>query len=427
MKLRTRVEHNTKQKLSSTLRSWLPILQSDLESLQEILEPFAEQNPFIEIKVGNEKVDKKFEKKSFFQQVAKESVSNVIEALTIGKKSLYDVLYEQINPPLFPTTKSQDIAYEIIQNLDNEGYFPKYCFEEISKKLNCSIENIDKIRKRFSNLTPCGVGAIDFKESFLFQLDEFDIDDNLYDFASEMIKNFESIESYTLNPLFKDALKLIKKFKNPPAIEFLEDEKQIIPDIFIFKIGENIEVKLNDAYYPDIVLDTEGLDDKQEFVSKKIKDAKDLIDALEMRKATLYKIGLLIVEYQYDFFFGKAIAPMKLKDLAIELKRNPSTISRAISGKYISCNRGVIPLKQFFATAVEEDISNSAIKDYMCELVKHEDYKKPFSDMKLLNLIEKKFGVKMVRRTITKYRQQSNIAGSSERKKLYLLKTDFTQ
>jgi len=422
LKLRARVEHTTKQKLSSTLRSWLPILQSDLESLQEILEPFAAQNPFIEIKPGNEKVDKRFEKKSFFQQASKESVSNVIEALTIGKNSLYDVLYEQINPPLFPTVKSQDIAYEIIQNLDNEGYFQKNSFKEISKKLNCSVENIDQIRKRFSNLTPCGVGAVDFKESFLFQLDEFDIDDNLYNFVVEIIKNFESIESYTPNLLFKEAIKLIKKFKNPPAIEFLEEEKQVIPDIFIFKTGENIEVKLNDAYYPDIVLDTEGLDDKQEFVSKKIKDAKDLIDALEMRKATLYKIGLLIVEYQYDFFFGKAIAPMKLKDLATELKRNPSTISRAISGKYISCNRGVIPLKQFFATAVEEDISNSAIKEYMYELVKHEDYQKPFSDMKLLSLIEKKFGVKMVRRTITKYRQQSNIAGSSERKKLYLLK-----
>ena len=422
MKLRARVEHTAKQKLSSTLRSWLPILQSDLESLQEILEPFATQNPFIQIKAGNEKIDKKFEKKSFFQQASKKSVSNVIEALTTSKKSLYDVLYEQINPPLFPTIKSQDIAYEIIQNLDHEGYFPKNCFKEISKKMNCSVKNIDLIRKRFSNLTPCGVGAVDFKESFLFQLDEFDIDDNLYKFATEVIKNFESIESYTLNPLFKEALGLIKKFKNPPAIEFLEEEKQIIPDIFIFKIGENIEVKLNDAYYPDIILDTEGLDEKQEFVSKKIKDAKDLIDALEMRKATLYKIGLLIVEYQYDFFFGKAIAPMKLKDLATELKRNPSTISRAISGKYISCNRGVIPLKQFFATALEEDISNSAIKEYMCQLVKHEDYQKPFSDIKLLGLIEKKFSVKMVRRTITKYRQQSNIAGSSERKKLYLLK-----
>jgi RNA polymerase sigma-54 factor len=142
-----------------------------------------------------------------------------------------------------------------------------------------------------------------------------------------------------------------------------------------------------------------------------------------MRKATLYKIGLMIVEYQYDFFFGKAIKPMKLKDLAEDLGRNPSTISRAIAGKYLSCSRGIIPLKQFFATALDEDISNSAIKEYMCELVKHEDQKKPLSDIKLLEAIESKFGIKMVRRTITKYRKQFNIAGSSERKKLYALKS----
>ncbi len=422
MKLRTRVEQSTKQKLSSTLRSWLPILQSDLESLQEVLEPFAKENPFIEIKVGNEKVEKRFEKKSFFQQVAKDSVSSVIEALTIDKKSLYDTLYEQINPPLFPTVKSQNIAYEIIENLDNEGYFSQDAFERISQKLHCDFTDIDKIRKRFSYLTPTGVAALDFKESFLFQLDEFDMDDKLYEFLVKLIKDFESVESYASSVLFSDALKIIKKFKNPPAIEYLEDNKQIIPDIFIFKTGENIEVKLNDAYYPDIILDTDGLDDRQEFVSKKIKDAKDLIDALEMRKATLYKIGLLIVEYQYEFFFGRAIAPMKLKDLAEELDRNPSTISRAISGKYISCNRGVIPLKSFFATALDTDISNSAIKEYMQELVKYEDRKKPFSDLKLLVAIEEKFGIKLVRRTITKYRQQLNIAGSSERKKLYMLK-----
>ncbi len=421
MKLRASVEINSKQKLSSTLRSWLPILQANLESLQETLEPFAKENPFIQIKVGNEKTQKRFEKKSFFQQVAKNSVSDVIEALTIEKKSLYEVLYEQINPPLFPTPKSQKIAYDIIENLDNEGYIQKEYIKEIAQKFDYEVEEVEKIRKRFSNLTPSGVGAIDFKESFLFQLDEMDIEDDLYIFTTQIIENFESIEQYYKKNHFQEALKVIKKFKNPPAVEYLEKQREVIPDIFIFNNSGVIEVKLNDAYYPDIVLDTEGLDDKQEFVSKKIKDAKDLIDALEMRKATLYKIGLLIVEYQYNFFFGDAIAPMKLQDLADELERNPSTISRAISNKYISCNRGVIPLKHFFATAVEEDISNSAIKDYMRELVKYEDRKKPLSDIKILAQIEKKFGVKMVRRTITKYRQQFNIAGSSERKKLYTL------
>ncbi len=420
--MKLRVSQNQKQKLSSTLRGWLPILQSDLDSLPEAIEPFVQANPFIQVRAGNEKPDKKFAKKNFFKELSKNSVSETIEALTLNKKTLYETLDEQINPPLFPTKISQEIAYAIIENINHEGYFEKESLPEISKKIGVSIDKIEKVRSRFSYLEPLGIGAVDFKEAFLFQLEEVEVEEDLCRFIKKLISNFESIENYSQEERFGDALKVIKKFRNPPAIDFLEDEMQVIPDIFVYDNKGSIEVALNDAYYPEIIIETDGLDENHSFVASKIKDAKDLVDALEMRKATLYKIGLMIVEYQYDFFFGKAIRPMKLKDIADDLKRNPSTISRAISGKYLSCSRGIIPLKQFFATAVEEDISNSAIKDYMCELVKYEDYNKPFSDIKLLALIEQKFAVKMVRRTITKYRKEFNIAGSSERKKLYSLK-----
>ncbi|MEZ7935414.1 MAG: RNA polymerase factor sigma-54 [Sulfurospirillum sp.] len=422
MKLRVSGTQTTKQKFSSTLRGWLPILQANLDTLVETLEPFVQENPFISVKSGSETPDKRFEKKSFFSEVAKASVSDTIEALTLDKKSLFQTLHEQINPPLFPTEKSQRIAYEIIENINSEGYFEAASLVEIAKKLAVSTEEVEKIRQRFAYLDPLGIGALDIKETFLFQLQDLSLEDTLYAMVEKLIINFEAIESFSKEPLFHEALSVIKRFRNPPAIDFLEDEKEVIPDIFIYDLAGAIEVRLNDAYYPEVILDTEGLDENHSFVSQKIKDAKDLIDALEMRKATLYKIGLMIVEYQYDFFFGKAIKPMKLKDLADDLGRNPSTISRAIAGKYLSCSRGVIPLKQFFATAVEEDISNSAIKEYMLELVKNESKIKPLSDIKLLELIEKKFNIKMVRRTITKYRQQFNIASSSERKKLYTLK-----
>jgi len=420
--LKQRVSQNQKQKLSSTLRGWLPILQSDLDSLTEAIEPFVQANPFIQVRAGNEKPDKKFAKKNFFNELSKNSVSETIEALTINKKSLFETLDEQINPPLFPTKISQDIAYMIIENINNEGYFEKDTLHEIANKFGIDEQKVEKVRARFSYLEPLGIGAIDLKEAFLFQLDDVEVEEGLSRYIRKLINEFESIENYSQDEQFGDALKVIKKFRNPPAIDFLEDELQVIPDIFVYDTKGAIEVALNDAYYPEIIIETDGLDEGHAFVAAKIKDAKDLVDALEMRKATLYKIGLMIVEYQYDFFFGKAIKPMKLKDIADDLKRNPSTISRAISGKYLSCSRGIIPLKQFFATAVEENISNSAIKEYMCELVKYEDHKKPLSDVKILAFIEEKFSVKMVRRTITKYRKEFNIAGSSERKKLYALK-----
>ncbi|NLC28203.1 MAG: RNA polymerase factor sigma-54 [Campylobacteraceae bacterium] len=419
LSLRSAPTPSTKQKLSTTLRSWLPILQSNLESLKETLEPFCEANPLLEIRSANERteVGSKFFKRNLFEQISKNSATDAIEALTFSKNSLYETLYEQINPPLFPTPKSQEIALKIIEQIDKDGYYApedEWWMKEGFKK-----SEVEHIRKRFAYLLPPGVGAENMQEAFLFQLEDLDICAKLYSQVKVIIEDFISLESYMDEPYFQEAVAIIKRFKIPPAIEFFEEESHVVPDLFVFETDGMLEVKLNDEYYPDVIIDAKGMDKSNEFVAQKLKDAADLIDALEMRKATLYKLGLMIVEYQYDFFIGGVIRPMKLKDLADELERNPSTISRAIANKYLACNRGVIPMKQFFSTAIDEDTSNATIKDYLQELIAKESQEKPLSDAKILALIEEKFSVKMVRRTITKYRKQLNIASSSERKKLY--------
>jgi len=406
-----------KHKLSNTLRNWLPILHSSLSDLGEAMAPFVESNPLIEVSSGYEE---DFEKK-IPRKIISGSVSNSrteqIEALTIQKSSLYDILDEQIGKPLFPTPLSQNIATFVISNLDENGYYEgdseKFCHENGIK-----IEEFEKVRLRFAHVEPVGICAKDLAESFMFQLDNSDISDKAYPLAVQVIEDLQAIYSYSNEEHFSEVMHILGTFKNPPSIEYQEESAQIVPDLMIFfNEDESIEVKLNDAYYPTIHIDTNyGVE--HEFVSQKIKEAKSLIDALDMRKATLYKVGLMIVEYQYAFFTGGAIMPLTLKTLADEFGHNTSTISRAIANKYIACDRGTLAMKEFFTTAIDEDVSNAAIKEYLIGLIKQESREKPLSDMKLLDLIEKKFNVKMVRRTIAKYRVQLNIAGSSERKKL---------
>jgi len=413
MMLRQKQTLAPKIKLNQTLRSWLPILQSGLDELKETLEPFIKENPFATIEHKN--LEKSEKKRNFFEQVSKNSVSESIEALSIYKESLYEKLVSQINPPLFPTQKSQDIAYKIIECLDDEGYFSYD--DEIFAGFNES--EVERVRARFAYLEPCGVGAKDLKESFLFQLSEAESSEEIVECTRKIILNFENIEKLRKLKFYDDALKIIKKFKNPPAIEYLEEANQKVPDIFVLSTSSGISVQINDDYYPEISIDTEGLDEKEAFVSSRIKEASELIDALEMRKVTLYKIGLMIVEYQYDYFLGGDIKPMKLKDLADELGRNPSTISRAIANKYLSSPRGTVALKNFFATGFDEETSNAAIKEFLLELIKNEDHKKPLSDLKIQELIQAKFNIQIVRRTITKYRKILNIGSSSQRKKIY--------
>ena len=411
--LKTKLSQTLKGKLSQTLRSWLPILQSSIEDLKDNLTELSKDNPFVSIKEGKSPNNKK----PYFEQAGKGSFYDTFEALSVAKKSVYELLDEQIAPPLFPTPKSQELAHKIVQCLNSEGYF-----EFDAKIVGENADEIEKIRQRFKFLEPSGVGAKDFKEAYLFSLENYELDGELYALCAQLIKDFGNIKNYAKEALYKDALKIIKKIQTPPFIDYQEDSTPIVPDIFIYREGGEIKVKVNDDYYPEIAIETDEM--THEFLSAYIRDAKNLVDALEMRRATLYKVGLMIIEYQYDFFLGKDIKPMKLSDIAQDLERNSSTISRAIANKYLSCERGVIPLKSFFTAAVDEEgeTSNAAIKDFMQDLIKQESHEKPLSDEKLLELVQKEFKeVAIGRRTIATYRKQLNIASSNERKRLYEL------
>lgn len=402
----------TKAKLNQTLRSWLPILQASSDELKEILEPFLEKNPFAQIEPNP-----KSRSLNFYNDLYKTSISDTIESSIVYKESLYEKLYKQIDDRLFPSKRSKEIANLIIESISDEGYFEW----DDEKFANFTKDEVERIRARFAYLEPVGVGAVDYKESFIFQLNDLCDDDEIYKLCVEIIENFENISKFTKRKNYDIAMNIIKKFKNPPAIEYMDNEMLVVPDIFVYDSDNGIEVAINDEFYPHIHIDTEGVDEKSEFVSSKIKEAKDLIDALEMRKSTLHKIGLMIIEYQYDYFFGGDIKPMKLKDIAEDLGRNPSTISRAIQNKYLSSKRGIVPLKNFFAAAAAEEVSNAAIKEFLLNLIKNENRAKPLSDEAILAKIEDEFNIKLVRRTITKYRKMLNIASSSERKKLYAI------
>ncbi|MCX6073382.1 MAG: RNA polymerase factor sigma-54 [Campylobacterales bacterium] len=418
--LRVNTSVELKSKLSNTLRNWLPILHSSLGDLGDVMAPFVEANPLIEIKSGfEESYESKIPRKIQYGYV-KNSQTEAIEALTVQKKSLYDVLDEQCDAPLFPTPLSKAVARHVCENLDEGGYY-EGDMEPFCLKMNILPEQFEQIRNRFRHIEPVGVGARSLSESFLFQLEHASIEESAYTLAVELCKHLESLNCYHKEIYFQEAMRIIGTFKNPPAIDFMEESVQVVPDLMIFNDPETgIEVSLNERYYPSILIDGEyGVDHL--YIRDKMKEAKSLMDALEMRKATLYKVGLMIVEYQYDFFMGGAIRPLTLKTLADEFGHNPSTISRAIANKYIACDRGVFAMKEFFTTAIDEDISNASIKEYVSELVKNESHKKPLSDMKLLEMVQSKFKITMVRRTIAKYRSQANIAGSAERKKLYQL------
>ena len=210
--MKLRIEKSAKLKLSSTLRSWLPILQADLESLHDLLKEYKEKNPFIDIGSGFEKRDQRYID-NFYKN--RKSVKDNIEALNIYEKSFEEVLFEQISPPLFPTQKSQKIAYKIIEYINEEGYFVGD-EELLAKELGVEVSDINRVRKRFAHLDPVGVGAKDLRESFLFQLESFDLQDRVYKKAVEIIENLDSLDK-------------LKRIKISKRLYLLSKDSKILP------------------------------------------------------------------------------------------------------------------------------------------------------------------------------------------------------
>jgi RNA polymerase sigma-54 factor len=399
-----------KQNLNLSLKLWLPMLQSSLQDLEKHLKDVSYENPFLELK----------KPKEFYSNYSLSGTNGeFIESIATYDVSLNDKISEQICAPLFPTPNSQKVALEILCDINEEGYF-EGDIEQIAITCNVFKEYVESIRQRFSQLEPSGVGALDLKESFLFQLDSLDmkIDDELYNFLKKIIKDIAHIDKYATHHRFEDAKDIIKYFNNPPAIDYINTNVQVIPDFFV-EVGEDIDIKINHAYYPDIKV-KDAFSTKNENIKEKIKEAKDLVNLLSLRKSTLYKIILIIVEKQISFFVGGELKPFSMQEIAAELGFAESTISRAVANKYIECNLGIYPLKFFFTNAVDnKDLSSSEIKSYIKSLVEYENKEEPLTDQDILESIEEKFNLQMVRRTITKYRKMLDVPSSKERKKLY--------
>ena len=385
------------------------MLQSSLQDLEKHLKNVSYENPFLEVK----------KPKEFYNNFTSNGISGeFIESLALYSKSLNDKVHEQINSAIFPTPNAQKVALEVLCDINENGYF-EGDIDKIAQTCNVYKEYVESIRQRFSKIEPSGIGSLDIYESFLFQLDATDmtIDDELYNFTKKIIKDLMHLDKYAEHDRLKDAKDIIKCFNNPPAINYINNNVQVIPDFFV-EIGEDIDIKINNAYYPDIKV-KDPFNTKNEGIKEKIKEARDLVNLMNLRKSTLYKIVLIIVEKQIAFFVGGELKPFSMQEIAAELGFAESTISRAVANKYIECNLGIYSLKHFFTNAVNKDLSSSEIKSYIKSLVEYENKEKPMTDQHILDSIHEKFELKMVRRTITKYRKTLDIPSSKERKKLY--------
>lgn len=410
--LKTSIEQ--KQTFKMSMGMWLPLLHCSLDEMDALIQEIGVENPYVEVEETYASRINRVSTPQYFTQM--NANTDEIEALSTGSISFYEHMMDQIEPPLFPTPLSQNIAKEIISYLDDDGYFEGE-MGSIASVCGTSIERCEKVRQRFAKLEPCGAGALDMKESFLFQLEECETDDELYALMIKLITRFEKMDAYVSHPRFNEAKQLFKNFKTPPALEFQEPSPSLVPDVIISLDENDISVQVNGKYYPEVKVS--GAVRGGKFSRAKLKEARELVNLVALRKTTLYKIALVLIERQANFFYGGELEPLTMQEVADELGFNESTISRAVANKYLLCDRGIFEFKDFFVNELAPMISSEHVKHFIEQVIAYESKETPLSDQLILDHVQGRFHIQMVRRSITKYRQELNIASSNERRRLY--------
>jgi RNA polymerase sigma-54 factor len=161
---------------------------------------------------------------------------------------------------------------------------------------------------------------------------------------------------------------------------------------------------------------------EKEFIKERYRSAEWIIRSISERDKTLYAVASSIFRFQKSFleFVEDFLKPLTLKDVADDIEKHQSTISRLTNGKYAETPHGVYELKYFFVKRVNENApaTNKHLESRMLELVETEDKKHPLSDEDVSNLLKRE-GISVARRTITKYREKLKIPSARERKRRY--------
>ncbi|MEW6145897.1 MAG: RNA polymerase factor sigma-54 [Thermodesulfobacteriota bacterium] len=229
----------------------------------------------------------------------------------------------------------------------------------------------------------------------------------------------------------KEALMVISTLEPKPGRPYYEKdpEKYIIPDFYVYKVGNELQVQLNrdfpkvriSSYYRNLLKKEKSLPPEAKlFLKEKIEAAQRIMKCLEEREAAVKKIIAKIVEVQRDFFeHGKDyIKPLILKDVAQSVGVHESTVSRITSRRYIQTPQGTIELKSLFSRKIEtshgKEVSFERVKSMIREIVAEELPESPYSDEDISKILERR-NVIVARRTVAKYRKTLKIPSSSAR------------
>jgi RNA polymerase sigma-54 factor len=351
--------------------------------------------------------------------------------------SLAQHLMEQVRDTNL-SDEERAIAELLIGNIDDYGFLMA-TVEELAASSNLPAEKVLQVLKVIQSFEPVGVGARDLRECLMLQLERAGkqetieyriIRDHMEALGKRKIPEIARGTGQSVDDI-QEALARIGRLEPRPGRAFLPVvEQYVAPEVFVVKNGDDFTVTTNDEQIPhlrisnvykDLMSAGENNAEVKNYIREKIRAGKFLIKSLHQRQTTICNIGKEIVKRQREFM-EKGVAhlkPMTMSQVADVVGVHETTVSRAVSGKYIETPQGVFEMKYFFTAGLQnangENLSNTSVKDMIAEIFKAEDTAKPLSDQEVVKMLTAK-GINIARRTVAKYRDELGILPSNLRR-----------
>jgi RNA polymerase sigma-54 factor len=460
------------QVLSPQLQQSLLILQTPLLELRNLVQQEMETNPVLEELPDEPGVDERNEVepsaddnfKNEFEKLAsldeewrdymaqsasypegfrdsKEAQDKrqfVFDSIPV-QETLQQNLIGQLNQSVL-STSDRKAADLIIGNIDDNGFLQSTP-EEMALNSGIPKEDFEKMLALIQSFYPSGVGARDLRECLLLQLArggkerslEYKIvSEHMEDLGKRRFPEMARRMGISVEDVQKAADNIARLNPRPGQVFAAAPQNYVLPDVMVEKVDGEYQISSNNEQVPHLRISNLYKDiiasgntqssDVKDYIRDKIRSGKFLIRSIHQRQQTILNIARQIVWRQRDFLeHGPShLKPMTMREVADAVGVHETTVSRAVSGKYMATPQGIFEMKYFFTsgyqTATGESLSNTSVKEAILDLVKHENGSAPLSDHEIVEILGER-GIPIARRTVAKYRTELNILPSHMRRK----------
>lgn len=323
----------------------------------------------------------------------------------------------------------------------NENGYLEATTVQVAQEMNAEVEEVEAVLSRIQRFEPVGVGARRVEECLLLQLRVMEqsdacrlaqriVEHHLADLATRHFEKVAKALDARVEDV-KEAHEFVKATCYPyPGERYRQDQdggrlkpsEMARPDVIIRRSEEgfNIELCRQDAFalrvntfYDDLRRQmrraSAGYSDRSvEHVRDYVGRAKLFIEAIQRRNWTFSNIVQAVVRTQWEFL-DRGDAHMKALTkamVAAELGISESTVSRALDGKFAQLPNGrLVSFDLFFDQSLP-------VKERIRDIVAAET--RPLTDEEIARLLLKG-GIKIARRTVSKYREELSIPPSTLR------------